>query len=141
MYNKELAVKMYEFRIKNDFISHVSFNTELMICGVVGRNGARSILCIIHIVVTLFSLFTGKTILSLRLPIPFKWCCITAYSTILVYSASIYTLSLYSFTGDLVDSREIMVEPIEMKTVDNKYLLITSSRDPLLIDLRNLCDC
>ena len=65
----------------------------------------------------------------------------TAYSTIVVYSASMYTLSIYSFSGDLVYSREIMVEPLELKSIEDKYLLITSVKNPLLIDLKDLCDC
>ena len=93
------------------------------------------------IVVTLFSLFSGKSILTLKSTTPITWCCITAYSTILVYSASTYLLSLYSFTGELVYSREIIVEPIELKSADNKYLIITSAKSPLVVDLKDLCDC
>ena len=40
VYSKEMNMKIYEFRIKNDFITQFALNTELMICSVVGHKGA-----------------------------------------------------------------------------------------------------
>lgn len=40
IYPKDMSLKGFEFRIKNDFITQFSLNTELMICTVVGHKGA-----------------------------------------------------------------------------------------------------
>ena len=40
IFNSDLNAKIYEFRVKNDAITQLSFNTDAMICSVVGGNGS-----------------------------------------------------------------------------------------------------
>lgn len=125
--------KKCEVRVNDGLVRDVMVNSALMAFGVVSEKGACS----------LFSLFDGSFLRSIHSQeAPFTWGMIAHNRTVLLYSASTYLLTLYSFEGEALASKELLCEPLEMRPVfDGRALLLTDNRTSSLIWVNDLCKC
>ena len=123
--------KKCEVRVNDGLVREVMVNSALMAFGVVSEKGTCS----------LFSLFDGSFLRSIHSQgAPFTWGMIAHNRTVLLYSASTYLLTLYSFEGEALASKELLCEPLEMRPVfDGRALLLTDNRTSSLIWVNDLC--